>query len=93
MITNNEKLNYMDQYNCEAQSNNNFVCTAYQPDWSGDQESDSYPRFGTISFGITAGIIDTTSTDPIAWGEIRLMRATQLLAQTGIAALIAFSMF
>ena len=34
-IDNNEKLNYMDQYNCESQASNDFICTAYQPDWEG----------------------------------------------------------
>ena len=34
-IDNNEKLNYMDQYNCESQQSNDFICTAYQPDWEG----------------------------------------------------------
>ena len=83
----------MDQYNCESTANNEFVCTAYQPDWEGDQESDGYPRFGTISFGITAGVIDVSSTDAISWGEIRLMGSVSLLVQSGIAALVALSVF
>ena len=83
----------MDQYNCESQADNDFLCTAYQPDWEGDMESDGYPRFGTISFGVIAGVIDVSSTEPIAWGEIRLMGATELIAQTCIALLITLTAF
>ena len=41
------KLDWMDAYHCTG-SNYQFVCSAYQPDWLNDQESDGYPRFGTI---------------------------------------------
>ena len=78
------KMDYMDAYHCDG-SANVFTCTAYQPDWENGQETDGYPRFGIDSQGITAGVIDTASTSPIAWPILQLKNAVTLAA-AGIAA-------
>ena len=75
----------MDQYHCEALRDNEFVCTAYQPDYKNDNESDGYPRFGTVDFTIQAGLIDVSLTSAVAWDQIMLKNAVTLAA-VGVAA-------
>ena len=43
--------------------------------------------------GVVAGVIDVSSTEPIAWNEVILMGATEQLAQAGVALLAAFLAF
>lgn len=60
-------LDYMDQYHCDALANNEFVCSAYQPDYRNDNENEGYPRFGTVDFTLSAGLIDVSLNSAIAW--------------------------